>query len=307
MVPSLFNTETVLKGPDSAGIGLCNTEENEEQEGRGLRVERTGPALPASLSRSVLKQINPRQGLLAAVRVVRAGVLTALFGAFPLAVASAQQAAPPVPQVVTTGRGEVEVKPDRAQVLFTVETRAASAAAAAADNGRRQRAVLDTLQRLGVAADQLQTANLQVSPEMVYPGQGLPPKVSGYVARNSVRVEVLKLEQTGILVDAGLAKGATGIGGLNFYSSKASEARRDALAKAVIAAKLDAEVMAKAAGYQLGALLEIMANAPPEEPMLMGMVMAKSSRLSMADAPTPVNPGEIKVVETVTVRWAIKM
>ncbi len=65
--------------------------------------------------------------------------------------------------------------------------------------------------------------------------------------------------------------------------------------------------MAKAAGYQLGALLEIMANAPPEEPMLMGMVMAKSSRLSMADAPTPVNPGEIKVVETVTVRWAIKM
>ena len=38
-------------------------------------------------------------------------------------VAVAQQSAPPVPQVVTVGRGEVELKPDRAHVQFSVETR----------------------------------------------------------------------------------------------------------------------------------------------------------------------------------------
>jgi uncharacterized protein YggE len=238
---------------------------------------------------------------------MRTIIIGSLLGAF-LGVASvtAQQTAPPVPQVVTVGRGDVDIKPDRAQVLFSVETRAPTAAAAAAENSRRQRAVLDTLQRLGVAPDQLQTAYLQVTPEMVYPGQGLPPKVSGYLARNSVRVEVWKLDQTGILVDAGLAKGSTGIGGLLFYSSKEAESRREALSKAVIAARLDAEVMAKAAGYQLGELLEIVGNQQPNSPVSLGMEL-RSARASMDTGPTPVNPGEIKISQTVTVRWAVKM
>jgi len=238
---------------------------------------------------------------------MRTIIIGSLFGAFVgVAPVSAQQAALPVPQVVTVGRGDVDIKPDRAQVLFSVETRASTAVAAAADNSRRQRAVLDTLQRLGVAPDQLQTAFLQVTPEMVYPGQGLPPKVSGYVARNSVRVEVLKLDQTGILVDAGLAMGSTGIGGLNFYSSKAAEARREALSKAVVAAKLDAEAMARAAGYQLGELLEIVSNSPSDGPVLMGMA-SRAQAASSDMSPTPVNPGEIKVSQAVTVRWAVKM
>ena len=143
-------------------------------------------------------------------------VSAALALALPLTQVAGQQAPSTVPQVITAGRGEVDIKPDRVRMEFGVETRAASAAAAAAENSRRQRAVLDTLLKLGVGQDQIQTANLQVTPEMVYPGQGLPPKVSGYVARNSVRVEVLKLELAGVLVDAALAKGATNVMGLQF-------------------------------------------------------------------------------------------
>jgi uncharacterized protein YggE len=222
--------------------------------------------------------------------------------------ASAQQSVSAAPQVITTGRGEVDLKPDRARLEFSVETRAATAATAAADNSRRQRAVLDTLQRLGVGAEQIRTSNLQVTPEMIYPGQGQPPKVSGYVARNSVRIEVLKLEQAGVLVDAALAKGVTGIAGLEFYSSMAAEARRDALAKAVSAARLDAEAMARAAGYQLGALIELSAGAQAETPVFMGMDMMRAKGMSLAAAPmpTPVNPGELKIVEMVTVRWGVK-
>ena len=224
----------------------------------------------------------------------------------PLTPAAGQQASAPVPQVITAGRGEVDIKPDRVRMEFGVETRAASAASAASENSRRQRAVLDTLLKLGVGQDQIQTANLQVTPEMVYPGQGLPPKVSGYVARNSVRVEVLKLELAGVLVDASLAKGATNVMGLQFYSSRAAEARREALVRAVKAARLDAEAMATAAGYQLGSLIEISSGGPSEPPMPMRMDMMKSVGLAAREEPTPVNPGELKVVETVSVRWAVK-
>lgn len=224
----------------------------------------------------------------------------------PLESAAGQQAPSTVPQIITAGRGEVDIKPDRVRMEFGVETRAASAAAAAADNSKRQRAVLDTLLKLGIAQDQIQTASLQVTPEMVYPGQGQPPKVSGYVARNSVRVEVLKLEQAGVLVDAALTKGATNIMGLQFYSSRAAEARREALIRAVKAARLDAEAMAAAAGYQLGALIEISSGGPSDGPVPMAMDMVRSARLSASAEPTPVNPGELKVVETVSVRWAVK-
>lgn len=223
-----------------------------------------------------------------------------------LAQAQASTAPTQSPQLVTTGHGEVELKPDRAQLIFSVETRASSAAAATASNSRLQRAVLDTLKRLGVGDDQLQTAALQVHPEFVYPGQGQPPRVSGYVARNSVRVEVMKLEMTGPLVDAGLAKGATGIGGLSFHSSKATEARREAMAKAVVAARLDAEAMAKAAGVQLGALVEIVASPGVDRPSLRYDVGERSARLALAQAPVPIEAGELKISESVTVRWALR-
>ncbi len=238
--------------------------------------------------------------------VVTSGVLG--FGSVALqpVVATAQQpSVPVVPQIVTTSRGEVELKPDRAHVQFTVETRTSTASAAAAENSRRQRAVVDTLQRMGILAEHLQTSNLQVTPEMVYPGQGMPPKVSGYVARNSVRVEVQRLDQTGFLIDAGLAKGASGIGGLTFFSSKSVEAHREALARAVSAARLDAETMAKAAGVQLGELLEIIASPSSDVPMI-AYAQASEMRLRAVAGPTPVSPGELKVTETVTVRWAVR-
>jgi len=216
-----------------------------------------------------------------------------------------QQSSTIVPQVITSGRGEVEAKPDRASLEFTVETRASSAATASAETGRRQRVVLDTLQRIGITVDQIQTASLQVTPEVVYPGPGQAPRVTGYVARNSVHVEVQKLDQIGTLVDAALGKGATGVSGLNFYSSKSAELRRDALARAVTAARLDAEAMARAAGYQLGALIEVSTGAA-EPPVMLGVDFRRSGIAAMSAESTPVNPGTLKVSETVTVRWSVK-
>jgi len=230
-----------------------------------------------------------------------------LAAALPIALqpTSAQPSGTPTPTVVTIGRGEVELKPDRARIEFGVETRAQTAAAAATENSRRLRAVLDTVQRLGITAEHIQTASLQVTPEMVYPGQGQPPKVSGYVTRNSVRLEVLKLDQVGSLIDAALARGATNVAGLQFYSSRATDARREALAKAVLAARLDAEAMAKAAECQLGTLIEISGPPPSDGPVWASMDLVRP-RIAALTEPTPVILGELKISEVVTVRWAIR-
>jgi hypothetical protein len=201
-------------------------------------------------------------------------------------------------QVVTTGIGEARVVPDRATIFIGVQSRAATAAAAGADNARRQRAILDTLRAVGLSADQLSTINYNVTPEMQYPNGGTP-KVTGYVVTNTVRAELRRIDDVGRAIDAALAKGANEISSLQFSSSKADSVRRAALAEAVVNAHADAEALARAAGGSLGALLELSTASIPIRPV-MEMSMARGG---MAGPRTPIDPGEQVVNATVTARW----
>ena len=215
----------------------------------------------------------------------------------------AQNPAPNPPQIVTSASAEVDLKPDRAALTFTVESRGGTAARAGAETARKQRAVLDTLRAMGISADQMTTMSIDISPEYVYPGQNQPPRVSGYVARNSVRIDVLKIDQTGSLIDAGLAKEATGVGSLDFSSSKEAEARRQALELAVGKAKAEAESIARAAGVTIGTLIELVAQPQFMQPIYLNRTFKTAMAQSSADA-TPVSPGQLKISATVSGRWS---
>ena len=100
-------------------------------------------------------------------------------------IAAQQQIPQPPPAISTSGTGEVEVTPDRATLLFTVETRAQTAAAASQENARNQRQVIDALRRLGLTGDDISTMGYSVTPEQRYDGK--EPRITGYVARNTIR------------------------------------------------------------------------------------------------------------------------
>jgi uncharacterized protein YggE len=215
----------------------------------------------------------------------------------------AQSPALNVPQIVTSASAEVDLKPDRAALTFTVESRGGTAARAGAETARKQRAVLDTLRAMGISADQMTTTSIEISPEYVYPGQNQPPRVSGYVARNSVRIDVLKIDKTGSLIDAGLSKEATGVGSLDFTSSKEAEARRQALELAVGKAKAEAESIARAAGVIIGPLIELIAQPQFVQPIYRNMAFKSAMASPSADV-TPVNPGQLKISASVSGRWS---
>ena len=220
--------------------------------------------------------------------------------AAPLA---AQQSPPqPPPQIVTMGEGEVQVTPDRARIHITVETRARTAAAAAEENSRIQQAVITRLRALGLPAERLLTLGYNVQPEYQYdPQGGGRPRISGYVARNTVRADVWQIDRVGPVIDAALGAGANSIGSLDFYSSREDEVRRQALAAAVRQARLDAEAMAAAAGGRLGSLIEIQSGGfhhPPPMPFARGVAMEAAQA-----ADTPIVPGEQTFRTSVTARW----
>jgi uncharacterized protein YggE len=206
------------------------------------------------------------------------------------------------PSLVTSGQAEEKVTPDRVSVVVNVQTRAATAAAAAAENARRTRAVLDALTALGLSKDQLSTEGYTAYPEMNYDRPGNTPRVVGYVVTNSVRAESKRVDQAGQIIDASLGAGANMINGLSFYASSIEEARRKAIGAAVASARADAEAMAQAAGGSLGSLLELSTQGPtvPPRPMF---DLAARAKVAMAE-PTPINAGQQTVTVFVTARWA---
>ena len=213
-------------------------------------------------------------------------------------VGSAQTAQGSTPSISVSATGEAHVTPDRATIFVGVQSRGATAAAAGADNARRQKAVLDTLRALGISGDRVSTMNYNVAPEMQYsPNNSAPPKVVAYTVTNTVRAEITRIEDVGRIIDAVLGKGANELSSLQFYSSKADSARRAALAAAVANARADAEALARAAGGSLGPLAEISTGEPPIRPI--AMPMAKLA----AQAATPIEPGQQTIAATVSIRW----
>ncbi len=207
------------------------------------------------------------------------------------------------PQLNASATGEVELRPDRATLYLSVESRGGTAAKAANETARRQKQVLDTLKALGIGAEQLQTASLQINPEYANPGPGQRPKVTGYVATSTIRVDILRIEQVGAVVDAGLAGDATGIQGLHFGSSREGEARKQALALAVSKAMGEADAMARAAGGMLGGLIEL--NAQQNFTRDYAAAAAPMAFMKAGGSnPMPVAEGLIKISATVSGRWA---
>ena len=199
----------------------------------------------------------------------------------------------------TPNTGEAQFVPDRAAVYIGVETRAATAAAAARDNAQRQRAVIDAVVAAGVSRDQISTENYSVTPNTRYDQATQRSTVIGYIVSNVVRVEVRRIDQVAGVLDAALAKGANQINSLDFFASNSDSARHAAISQGVARARADAETLARAAGGSLGALVELSTADAGPRPMYRLDVRSAMA----AAAPTPIEPGQQRVQVTVNARW----
>ena len=110
----------------------------------------------------------------------------------------------PQPQISVAAMGEVKITPDRANIQIAVQTRAATAAAAASENATRQKAVIDALRALGLKADQISTTGYNVSPEQRYE-PNREPVVIGYNVTNTISVEVTNLTMVGRIIDTAIS------------------------------------------------------------------------------------------------------
>ena len=223
---------------------------------------------------------------------------------FPAAMLTAQVAPMPheqMPTVSSSATAEAKFTPDRATISIAVQTKAATAAAAAADNAKKQNAVMSSLRALGMTNEQLSTTGYSVNPEYRY-ALNSTPILTGYTVTNTVLADVHDLKQIGKVLDTALANGSNVISSLDFYASNTDAPRQQALADAVAKARSDADVAAKAAGGTLGALIHLNVGGsnsyPPPRPIFLAKSMA-----SAAQPETQINPGQQTITMSVSGDW----
>jgi len=240
---------------------------------------------------------------------LQAAALAALpFAALP-AGAQAQAQAPASPAILAEGtlldvqtEGSTTRTPDIATIRAGVVTQGATAATALADNAQRMARVLDALKRAGVAARDVQTATVNLSPQYLY-AEGKAPTITGYQATNSVAIRFRDIAKSGTILDSLAGVGANQIDGPNLAIDNPEAALDEARAAAVKIARARAELYARAAGMSVARIVSI-AESGMNDGATPGPVLFQ--RAAVAADSTRVAAGESRVSATLTVRFLLK-
>jgi uncharacterized protein len=205
--------------------------------------------------------------------------------------------------IVASGEGVVKVTPDQAWVRIAAESRSKNSKEAQQRNAEVMTAVQQKIAALGIPKDAVKTVGINLQPEFDY--NNGRQTLRGYVARNTVEVRIDDFSKVGDVLDAAVSSGATNVHGLRFDVKNRTNVEEQALQRAVMDGLAKAKTIAGAANRGVDRIIRIeeqFVGGGGPQPM---MERATMSRMA-ADAPTPVEAGEIEIRAMVRVTVAIK-
>ena len=191
---------------------------------------------------------------------VRTIGFVALAAAMPVSSAQAQVRLLDVsnPRLIEViGEASVEAKPDFARVTLGVTTSGKDAREAMAANAKTVNDLISLIKAEGVAATDIQTSNLSVSPQFSNAAQSSPhaQTIVGYSVNNTVTVTARDLTRLGALIDKAVDAGANTIYGIAYGENDPGALLDKARPAAVADARRKAEIYAAAGGAKVGRLM----------------------------------------------------
>lgn len=219
------------------------------------------------------------------------------------AVATAPSAAEPR-TVSVNGSGSVTLSPDMATINIGVVAQAAEAQDATNESNATIAQITAALTELGVAESDIQTSNFSIYPMQDYTADGETSSVT-YRVENTVNVTVRELDSLGVILDAVIGAGANTIYGIQFDLDDRESAYAQAIDLAMQNAKERAQLMADAAGAQLGELQSASTYLGSGG----GIFMAYAQDAGMGDSAessVPVSPGDMEISVEVNVVYAME-
>lgn len=221
-----------------------------------------------------------------------------------LATASAFGAEAERPRTISvSGHGEIQAEPDRALVTLGVEARKPKMEEARAEVAKTVEAVLKLTRDMKIEQKFVRTTRVNIQPEYNWDNNARERNLIGYYVSRQIEIELRDLDKLGQLLEKSFDLGVNQVGDPRLDSSKRRDLEREALAKAVADAKLNAEAVAKAAGARLGPPRTISASSgfvPPPMPMVKAQMMRAEAA---SDAAGSYQSGQMGFNGTVQVEY----
>lgn len=197
--------------------------------------------------------------------------------------------------ITAQGTGIVTGAPDTVTIVLGVQTQAAQAAPAMAENAELAGALIQTIKDQGVDDRDITTMNLSVQPNYQPAGT-----IDGYTVTNQVQATLRDIARSGDLIDAaaGAAGDAIRVQNLTFSINDDSDLRAQARAKAVTQAQAQAQQIANAAGTQLGPVKSITENSDTG-----ATPFPQATAMTDRVASTPIEPGSQELSVSISVTY----
>ena len=201
--------------------------------------------------------------------------------------------------ITVTGSAVVTLEADYARISVGVSTKAKTVEEASLENTACIHAVIAALKEAGVAEEDIATSNYYVNAEYDYSLGG--QRQSGYNVTNQLTVIIRDMAHIGATLDKATAAGANNIYNIEFLSTQADKAQDEATAHAVQDAMRKAQLLADAAGLELGGILSLTEST--------GGVYVTARNYAFKDAVATSNsilPDDTSVSASVTMVFEVK-
>ena len=218
--------------------------------------------------------------------------------------------------VTVLGNGKVQIKPDMATVQVGISVQQENLRGALDEANATMTRILDSLTALGIASDDIQTANFNVYAVRDYNKQvedmsQLPPLI-GYNVTNQVSVTIRDLEweaglpseQVGQVIEESIGAGANDIYGVSFSVEDTTEAEREARRMAVTNAGERAAELADATGKAVGEVIAI-SEGVTFTPIGFASFAADEGQRAGGAGGAPIMGGTIEIMVDVSVTYQL--
>jgi len=202
--------------------------------------------------------------------------------------------------LTVSGFSETSVRPDQFSFDFTLETESKTVAPLYKIHQGSVEKILQYLRSVSIPESDLHVQGFSIEP--VYDYQNQPPRLTRYVARTQINIDVQSEKIYGQLLDGLTQQGVTSIRALT-YGLRDRESRIIATEKAAFnQAKRKAKSLAESAGMTLGPVLSI-----TEENQNIQVYERMALSAKAADTASPEVPiGNIPIQATLKVTFELK-
>jgi uncharacterized protein YggE len=200
-----------------------------------------------------------------------------------------------------SGSATANTKTDKVTVSLGVETADKTAEKALLSNSNLMNTVIDALKASGLQQNETNTSSFSIKPNYNYSKYGDGGNLMGFTVSNLIHIESSNIDSVSQWIDTAVQAGANIVNDIYFSVSeeKLQKIKNVLLTEAVANAKTKADIVAGAAGINVGGIKSIMVEEIgfPPVPGPLYSIFVSSDEVSS----TPILAGEQEVSTTVSI------